>query len=193
MMIHRWATGSRRSVLRVALVAALGLGGVVATATAASATPPYHTVAGTSSHVISENNDSLVVAVSGAANWAGAPVIQWYNTGGSEQHWYFDTVEDSSNTPYPYEQYSTVYLLRNANSGLCLDTDGNAGDQLVQTTCNANDYGQWFGVSTYWWGSTFYDIGSTLYLDVSGNSYGAGAAIDEWYWNGNGNQIFTIF
>lgn len=192
-MTNRLTTGPRRSVLRAALVAALGVGGVVASAATASATPPYHTVAGTSSYVISENNDSMVVAVSGAATSVGAPVIQWYNTGGSEQHWYFDTIEDSSNTPYPYEQYSTVYLLRNANSGLCLDTDGRAGDQLFQATCDANDYGQWFGQSNNWWGSTFYDIGSQLYLDVSGNSYGAGAAIDEWTWNGNGNQVFTVF
>ena len=193
MMVHSSIRGSRRSVVRAVLVTALGLGSAVATAAAANATPPYHTVAGSSSHVISENNDSMVIAVSNAANWAGAPIIQWYNTGGTEQKWYFDTVEDSSNTPYPYEQYSTVYLLRNANSGLCLDTDGRAGDQLVQTNCNANDYGQWFGVNNYWWGSTFYDIGSQLWLDVSGDSYGAGAAIDEWSWNGNGNQVFTVF
>jgi hypothetical protein len=192
MRIHQVTHGSRRSVLRAALVAALGVGGVVATATAASASPPYHTVAGTSSHFISENNDSLVVAVANAANWGGAPVIQWSNTGGSEQRWYFDTIEDSSNTPYPYEGFTTLYLLRNANSGLCLDTDGRAGDQLFQAPCDVTDYGQWFGEASYWFGNEFYDVGSALWLDVSGNSYGLGAAVDEWTWNGNGNQVFTI-
>jgi hypothetical protein len=192
MKVQGLIRGSRRAATRLALVAALGVGGVVATAASASASPPYHTVPGSTAYWLNEVNDSMEVAVANSATYAGAPIIQWYNDGGNEQKWYFDVVEDSSNTPYPYEGFNTVYELRNANSNLCLDTDGTAGDQLVQTTCNPQDYGQWFGQDNTQYGAEFYDIGSGLYLDVSGNSYGAGAAVDEWYWNGNGNQLFYV-
>lgn len=64
MMVHGLKAKSGRSVLRAALVAALGIGGVVVTATAASASPPYHTVAGTRPCLVSaRHSHSLMIAI----------------------------------------------------------------------------------------------------------------------------------
>ena len=161
------------------------------TAGAAQASVGYIRTPGTTPYWIAASNSGMPIAVSGAANWAGAPIIQWYNTGGDEQKWYFDYVTDTNDD-------HIGFMLRNKNSGLCIDTDGNVGDTLVQTTCNQYDRGQiWndefdldaLGFPEGW---DFTNLGTGLQLDVSGASTSAGANVDLWYSNGGVNQHFTV-
>ena len=117
---------------------------------------------------------------------ASAGAIQWYNDGAGEQKWYFDNVSDQNGG-------SEGVMLRNENSGLCLVTDGTAGDQVYQWPCNPATPGELFwhygliGSDNY-----FQNRMTGLYLDVSGYSYGAGANIDLWYSNNQPNQDFWV-
>ncbi|GAB3147345.1 RICIN domain-containing protein [Amycolatopsis sp. NPDC004378] len=167
-----------RLLARVGVLAALGavtLGGGVAHADA------NYVTHGTQAYWITAGYDGLNVAVAGGSTGAGTRIIQWYNDGAAEQKWFFDTVSNAGTF--------VGYLIRNENSGLCIDTDGNAGDAVVQTNCTANDEGQIFtgGFSS---AASYRDKGNGLYLDVQGFSYGAGANVDLWYGNGQPNQNF---
>lgn len=75
--------------------------------------------------------------MSGGSYSVGAPLIQWYDDDGGEQKWYFDGVYNAQGQYQGFE-------LGNQNSGMCMDTDGLAGDQLFQTYCNEADTGQIF-------------------------------------------------
>jgi ricin-type beta-trefoil lectin protein len=181
-----------RRLAAAATASAAALGCAVATGGAAHAdTVTYVVSPGTAPYWIAATNTGMPIAVAGAANWAGARIIQWYNTGGDEQKWYFDGVYDTS------DDY-IGFMLRNKNSGLCIDTDGVAGDVLVQTSCNPYDRGQLFwdeqdqdalGFPEGW---DFTNIGTGLKLDVSGASTNEGADIDLWYDNGGINQHFIL-
>jgi ricin-type beta-trefoil lectin protein len=176
----------RRAAAAVGITA-LTAGGMVGLGAGAAAAS---TVAGTTAYWISPAYDSQEIAVAGGDTSVGGRLIQWYNDGGDEQKWYFDSVYNSSG-------YLVGYLLRNKNSGMCMDTDGIAGDELFQTYCNEDDTGQiftsklndsYFHVVTY----TYINVETGLALDVSGFSYGEGANIDLWYPNGVGNQDFNV-
>jgi hypothetical protein len=52
-------------------------------------------------------------------------VIQWYPTGGANQAWQIGG-SDNGNPELPQG------YIANVNSGMCLATDGTAGDQLFQ-------------------------------------------------------------
>jgi hypothetical protein len=123
----------------------------------------------------------MAIDVSGAATWPGAPVIQWYDNGGANQHW---SVPGSGATGE----------IQNQNSGMCLDTDGVAGDQLFQMPCDPNNPLQQWYVDEIWTvigdEVALYNPTSGLWVDVYGNSYSAGAAIDAWYGNRGYNQSF---
>src|SRR4051812_20678712 len=54
----------------------------------------------------------LVLDVSGASTSPGAPVIQWYGNGGSNQLWNFVPTADGNET------------IVNLRSGMCLTTNG---------------------------------------------------------------------
>lgn len=170
---------------RLAAVAALGAGALAVGGTAQAATGP--TVQWSSTSQITVSYDLQDVAVSGAANWGGAPIIQWDQDGGSEQAWNIDAVIDP-------DGLVDGYLLQNANSGLCIDTDGNAGDTLVQTNCVPTDQGQLF---QFWEGSNgtenIQNVGTGLWLDVNSYSWGEGANMDLWYWTGGANQAFYVW
>jgi hypothetical protein len=179
---------SRRAIKRAAATVLVAGGLLAGTGAAAhaSTTTTYTVYQDTQAHWITASYDGMNVAVANSATYWGAPVIQWYNTGGTEQKWYFDRVYDQNGT-------FQGYLLRNEHSNLCLGTDGTAGHQLYQWPCNPAIsaelfwYGPWSPVSTQVY---FYNSG--MFLDVSGYSYGAGAAIDLWYDNGGSNQYFWI-
>ncbi|HEV3169658.1 MAG TPA: RICIN domain-containing protein [Actinocrinis sp.] len=170
----------------VAALAAAGVVGLGATAANAAAVSP-----GTTAYWISPVYDSQEIAVAGGSGSIGTRLIQWYNDGGDEQKWYFDGIYDDAGHYQGFE-------LRNKNSGMCMDTDGAAGDALFQTYCNPADTGQifnnvpnfsqWGIVTSY----SYINKETGLALDVSGYSYGEGANIDLWYQNGQANQDFWL-
>jgi hypothetical protein len=173
-----------RRVARLGAVAALGIAALGATAGAAQAEAGY-AVSWSSPYLITASYDLYDVAVADGSTANDAPVIQWPADDGSEQTWYFGTAT-----------YDGVYqgtFIKNANSGECLDTDGNAGDQVVQSVCAFGDGYDMFnldgGLDAY---DALYNIGTGLYLDVSGYSWNAGADIDLWYGNNQPNQTFFL-
>jgi hypothetical protein len=130
------------------------------------------------------NTGLLVLDVSGASTYPGAPVIDWYSNGGANQDWLF----------VPEANSNTTYEIVNVNSNMCLTTDGVAGDQVYQDYCTNSTNQQWGTALTqgnptdYWHIQSVY---SGLYLDVSGDSPWPGASIDTWYDNGGDNQYFA--
>jgi Ricin-type beta-trefoil lectin domain-like len=167
---------------RLAVVIALGAATMGTAAGAAQADTGY-AVSWSGPYLITASYDLLNVAVSGGATSGGAPIIQWTADGGTEQEWEFGT-----------ETYDGAYqgtFILNVNSGLCINTDGVAGDQLDQEICyygNGNElYNVHGSLGSY---DSISNVGSGLYLDVSGYGWGAGNAIDLWYENNQPNQTF---
>lgn len=174
-----------RNAGRLAAVAALGIGAIAAAGTAQASTNSYSIEWLNSQYWISPTYDAMNVAVSQGATYLGAPVIQWYNDGGSEQKWIFG--DEFNNDQF------IGYVIENVNSGQCLTTDGNAGDQLYQFSCEAGALTQVFSVTQNDAGADlFQNVGTGLYLDVSGYSWGPGASMDLWYSNGQPNQEFWL-
>jgi hypothetical protein len=176
-----------RTVQR-ALVAVLLGGAALTAANTASADATGWTVSyGARPYFIDAETTSMVVAVSQASGSAGAPLIQWYNTGGSEQKWYLDAVFDVTGSYRGYE-------LRNQNSGMCIRFDGNPGDGLTQQPCNLPDVNELWNFSDPTWTGAHY-IYSNVYgyqFDVYQNSYSAGAIIDGYYAQQAYNQMFWL-
>jgi hypothetical protein len=133
-------------------------------------------------HVSPDNTFFLQLDMAGAstANWGG--LIDWWSNQGSNQNWTFS-----------YVGQGLDYEIINQNSGLCLMSDGIAGDQVYQLPCNPADTRQWWttgmtpGDILAW---SIQNVASGLYMDVYGDSPWAGASIDTWYWNGGYNQYF---
>jgi hypothetical protein len=69
--------------------------------------------------------------VSGGSTSAGAPIIQWWADSGAEQEWLL---------PRKYRN-GEIY---NQNSGMCITTDGVAGDQLYQDYCSNSENQRWY-------------------------------------------------
>lgn len=181
---------SRRTALRAgaaALTAAAALGAGVGAANASgSYTENGYTVyVDSQAHWITAEFDGMNVSVADGGTDDYHRIIQWYNDGGAEQKWYFDQVYDATGG---FEGY----LLRNENSGLCMSTDGNAGDTLFQVTCDPGNMAEWFDRGISGTDNNFFNRSTGLYLDVSGFSYSAGANMDLWYWNGGDNQWFWV-
>ncbi|MBR7828432.1 RICIN domain-containing protein [Actinospica sp. MGRD01-02] len=168
---------------RLLAVAALGLATVGGTATAAHADTGY-SLTWSGEYLITASYDFQNVAVSNGALTGGAPIIQWPADGGYEQVWRFG-----------YESYNGVYqgaFIQNAASGLCINTDGVAGDQLDQEICYDGNSNELFNIYGSLGGyDSFQNTGSGLYLDVNGYSWNEGAAIDLWYENNQPNQTFA--
>lgn len=172
-MFHRHFRRSRAALAGLALCGGVTFAALAATGGSAYAAPSYTTLNAASTF--------MAIDVSGASTAPGAPVIQWYDDGGANQHW---SVPGAGATGEVVNQ----------NSGMCLTTDGRAGDQLFQWYCSStNSYQQWY-VEEAWtlWGNEvdLYNPGSGLWVDVYGDSYWAGASIDAWYANGGNNQSF---
>lgn len=78
--------------------------------------------------------------VAHAATTPGAGLIQYHCTGGTNQLWQADVVN------YATSGGGAIVVLRNANSGLCLDLAQQSaapGVGLVQNTCNGSTSQQW--------------------------------------------------
>lgn len=170
------APGKRRARIRrgvAALVAATagGTGLLLATATAAHAAEisQYSTLVPAS--------DWLNVAVSGGSTSAGVPIIQWWADSGAEQEWQL---------PAAYTSGEII----NQNSGMCITTDGVAGDQLYQEPCNGSASEQWYAAYNFAGPTVFQNPATGLVMDVSGYDMWAGGAIDAWYQNNQANQSF---
>jgi hypothetical protein len=167
---------------RVLTVAALGLATVGAAAGAAQA--DTLSVSWSSPYLITASYDFLNVAVADGATWGGARIIQWSADNGAEQEWEFGNTYDDG-------VYQGTFI-RNVNSGLCLNTDGVAGDELDQEICYYNNVNELFNVEGSLGGYvSIRNVGSGLYLDVSGYSFNEGDGIDLWYQNDQPNQTFA--
>jgi hypothetical protein len=124
----------------------------------------------------------LLWDVSGGSTADGAPVLQWTWNGGHNQQWYVLPTDGG------------FAELVNRNSGKCLAApDYVAGHQLIQVACTGNPGQQWFlnvypGQSITGQTKSVWNRATGLYADVSGASTTAGAAIDQWTYNGNWNQ-----
>ncbi len=187
----------------ICLAALTGIGSLVATSGTASAAPASTARASYVQYGYTVVPDpypakvidaiytsNLLVAVSGGSTSQGAPIIQWGQDNGAEQRWYFDSVYDSSGT-------YVGMLIRNQNSGMCLNTDGVAGDQLFQWPCIAAQYTQLFVEEVHQYGNLICDKFVNQFngdlLDVYGDSYSWGGAIDLWPRKGTqaSNQCFV--
>jgi hypothetical protein len=115
--------------------------------------------------------------VEGASTAPGGRVIQWPADGGTNQNWGFTTHD----------------YLKNQNSGMCLTTDGVAGDQLYQKPClkRLARYQTWYPTCLPEGCLLAGDNG--LVVDVYQGSTAEGAHIDAWPLNPNGPQPNQLF
>jgi len=160
-------------------------GGLAASALAAAVTigagGAAHADSTFTVHLTPNNTFGLLVDVNGASTAPNAGVIDWYANGGSNQVWTFIPFGNST------------YEIQNANSSLCLTSDGVAGDGVYQLQCAGGAQQKWStaltpsAIGAY----PIRNVSSGLYLDVNGNSSWPGATIDTWYWNGQSNQYFA--
>ena len=156
-----------------ALVAASAGGTGLLLATAANA----HAQETTQYSTLVPASDWLNIAVSGGSTSPGAPIIQWWADGRGEQKWLLPST-------------NTTGQIINENSGMCITTDGVAGDQLAQEPCNGTGNQQWFAAYQQAGPTMFENAAYNLVMDVSGYDMWAGGAIDAWYANGDANQYF---
>jgi hypothetical protein len=172
--LGRGRTRARGAVAAAAVVLAT-TGALVASSGAANA------ASGFTIHITPNSSFGLLLDMSGASTSPGGGLIQWYANGGANQEWSFLPYAGTNN-----------YMIQNVNSGLCLTTDGVAGDQLVQFQCAG-------GANQIWHtplnpslvgAATIMNPWSGLYMDVYGASPWAGAGIDAYYYNGGDNQFF---
>lgn len=124
-----------------------------------------------------------VVAVREARTDVGAPIIQWSSLGSDEQRWYLDEVHDRFNNLIGWQ-------IRNKHSGLCIATDGVAGDQLYQAPCDPTNLSLIYDAAS---NGGLANLATGWVLDVWGASDWAGAGIDLWPANGQWNQLFLVF
>jgi Ricin-type beta-trefoil lectin domain-like len=172
-------TGRQRILALLATAAVAGGAGSLMTAGTASADPTgYSSI--TPYLELNAANSSLAIDVSGASTAPGAPIIQWYDNGGSNQHWQIPADD-------------VLGPIVNQNSGMCMTTDGVAGDQLIQMPCVGAMAQEWIASTSNNFGmhqDSFYNPYYDLDVDVYGSSQWAGASIDGWYPNGGYNQEF---
>jgi hypothetical protein len=171
----------RRRRGRAAVAAAVATAALAALPSLAGAQNLQHVAIGT--HVSSGN---LVLDVSNAATYPGAPVIQWYGNFGTNQRW---NIQDVSGTPYEE--------IVNQNSGQCLTTDGTPGHWLYQWPCSAHPGWQQLWKSSLSQGpfATWAGVQSAdgQYLDVEGNSGQAGAHLITWMADNTNGEYFDYY
>jgi Ricin-type beta-trefoil lectin domain-like/RibD C-terminal domain len=123
-----------------------------------------------------------VLDVEGASTQLGAKVIQFVGTGGSNQKWTFATRADGQQQ------------LVNNRSGMCLTTNGLAGSQLYQWTCNGGPRQVWKGDLELAFTFRYHRLtnpSTGLVIDIKGDSVAPGAPAIGWYPNNNGGQAFA--
>lgn len=139
--------------------------------------------AGSTFYDISNKNSSMLLDVNGASKAAGTQVIQWTNTGGTNQQWTLVSVGGGN------------FNIVNKNSGLPLDVTGastTAGASIIQGTSSGGANQQWSLVAV---SGGYYNIvnkNSGLLLDVNGASTTAGAKVIQWTSTGGANQQWVL-
>jgi beta-xylosidase len=128
-------------------------------------------------------NSGLLLDVSGASTADGAKIIQWSDTGGTNQRWRLTRTTGN------------VYTLTGVGSGKCLEVPNNSatqGTRLGIFTCNGGANQQWAVTST---GSSSYllvNLGSGWVADVVSGATTTGAEIEQWANNGGSNQHWSL-
>ncbi|MGQ3053680.1 MAG: RICIN domain-containing protein [Roseateles sp.] len=129
-------------------------------------------------------HSSKCLDVLGASSSAGATVIQWACSGGTNQQWSF---EDAGSG------WSRVKV---AHSGQCLDLASQStanGVAVVQASCNGNTSQQW---ATEDMGGGYFRIKSRysgLCVDVNAASTSDGASVIQWACGTGNNQQWKNF
>ena len=128
-------------------------------------------------------NSSLLLDVSGAGTADGAKIIQWSDTGGTNQRWRLTRTTGN------------VYTITGVGSGKCLEVPNSSttqGTRLSIYTCNGGANQQWALANT---GATTYvlvNLASGWVADVVGGATTTGAEIEQWANNGGANQKWTF-
>jgi hypothetical protein len=128
-------------------------------------------------------NSGLLLDVSGASTADGAKIIQWSDTGGTNQRWRLARTTGN------------VYTITGVGSGKCLEVPNSSttqGTRLSIYTCNGGANQQWALAST---GSTTYvlvNLASGWVADVVSGATTTGAEIEQWANNGGSNQKWTF-
>jgi hypothetical protein len=123
----------------------------------------------------------LALDVTGGSTEVGAKVIMWYGNFGSNQRWNLVTRSDGTQQ------------VVNQRSGLCLTTNGIAGSQLYQWTCNGSARQEWSGDLKLWASRDYgklWNPTTGFVLDAQGGGRWAGTAVVGWYDNGADNQTY---
>jgi hypothetical protein len=163
----------------IALVALAAAALTLAVAPSIASAQPLSSVAISPDH----SNGYLVLDVEGASTALGAKVISFVGTGGSNQRWTLSYRADG-------EQQ-----IVNNRRGLCLTTNGIAGSQLYQWTCNGGSRQVWSGdlPTVTHVGSALQNPSTGLVVDVEGASPWPGARVVGWAANGGLNQKFAYY
>jgi hypothetical protein len=174
----------RKRIRRVAVIAAIATAAAALTGAGAANAQPLNSVAIATDISL----DTLTLDVAGASTSPGAPVIQWYGHGGSNQRWNFVTLPNGNQQ------------IVNQNSGMCLTTNGIAGQVLYQWYCNVGARQEWqgsipgkFSNAIVKNGGMLVNPATGLAVDIQGASGLAGAGVIGWYQNGKDNQRFHYY
>jgi hypothetical protein len=164
----------RKTTLALTAVTIAVCAAIVTTAGPAAAT-------GSSLRIVSGSNRALYLDVSGGSTGDGAKIIQWSLSG--------------DNQVFTLQPSGSYFEFVNRKSGKCVTTDGVVGHQLYQWRCHGTPDQLWDTSLTPLSGYRYsiMNVGSGLYMNVAGNSFTQGAAIDTSYWQGGDNQYFTAY
>jgi hypothetical protein len=181
----------RRLAAPAAALAAATAAALLATAGPASADVP-----GSGFIYRITTSSALAVDVSGASQDWGAPVIDWYVNGHSNQSWELVSV---GNTPNEFQ-------IVNENSGLCLAINAAStglydGASIIQFKCLGNAPTEQWIFQPHYLGNgsgneNYYTIASAAdtgyVLDVPADNTVPGTALEIWGANGGLSQQFYI-
>ena len=177
--VRLFAGGARRRALFATVAIAVAAGtGALAASPANADEDSYQGLTSTSSF--------YSLDVQGDSTSIGASIDVWYANGQSNQKF---TFPDSD---------GQVGQIQNQNSDMCVTTDGVPGDTLYQFPCVGAASQQWKAET---WSIlytsndtlvTYLNPATGLVMDIYGDSYSPGAAVDAWYPNSGLNQGWMI-
>jgi len=116
-------------------------------------------------------NSGLMLAIPGASQAAGTNVIQWSDTGGSEQLWHFIPMGGGR---YNIENLATHQLLGVSGGSK------SAGAQIIQWADNGTADHLWTVTQASDGNYLIKNVNSGLYLDVYQANTSTSATIDQW-------------
>lgn len=134
---------------------------------------------------VTASHSGLLLDVSGGATADGSKIIQWSDTGGTNQRWRLTRLTGN------------VYTLTGVASGKCLEVPGQSttqGTRLDIATCNGGPAQQWAltgtgpGASTY----QMVNLATGQVADVVSGATTTGAEVEQWAGNGGGNQKWSF-